>query len=122
MKRLVEANGAETVMALLDAFFLMPDAWVVKCAHDLFTLEHKLQEVNKFMGTGKFVSMQEVREQDKQVQGKVDELAFLRGKTPQERLAIYRSSYGASADSMIAKDPEVHRLVSGNTQITGRAP
>lgn len=63
-KRLAKDLSLERFCYLLDAYFQMPDAWLVKIKHPLATFETKLNEVLVFAESGKFTTQREVRQAD----------------------------------------------------------
>lgn len=63
-KRLAKDLSLGRYEALLEAYFQMPDAWVVKNKHTLGIFESKLNEIAVFMETGKFTTAREVRDAD----------------------------------------------------------
>lgn len=63
-KRLAKDLSLGRFEDLLDAYFQMPDAWVVKAKHTLGIFEAKLNEVAVFAESGKFTTAREVRNAD----------------------------------------------------------
>lgn len=63
-KRLAKGKSLERQIEILDAYFSMPDAWVVKCKHTLTMLEMKINEVVVFAESGRFTTSREVRQAD----------------------------------------------------------
>jgi hypothetical protein len=63
-KRLAGSLSLERFKVLLDAYFSMPDAWLVKQKHPLNLFEAKLNEIVVFSGQGKFTTAKEVRQAD----------------------------------------------------------
>jgi hypothetical protein len=63
-KRLAKDLGQDRFEFLLDAFFQMPDAWLVKVKHPLAAFETKLNEVVVFAESGQFHTQRQAREAD----------------------------------------------------------
>jgi len=63
-KRLVKSFSLRRLEQLLDAYFEMPDAWLVKQKHPLNLFESKITEVAVFADSGKFTTTKQVREAD----------------------------------------------------------
>jgi hypothetical protein len=63
-KRLAKDLSLDRFTYLLDAYFQMPDAWLVKIKHPLATFETKLNEIVVFAESGKFTTNREVRQAD----------------------------------------------------------
>lgn len=70
-KRLAKDIGEERLMLYLDAFFAMPDAWLVKTRHPLAAFETKLNEIVVFAGTGNFMTQRQVHQADDSVSNMV---------------------------------------------------
>lgn len=70
MKRVLQSFGLERTQNMLDAFFAMPDAWVVKRKHPLELFESKIKEVAVYEKTGKFTTQTQVHQADKTVANK----------------------------------------------------
>ncbi len=49
---------------LLDAFFQMPDAWLVKVKHPVGAFESKMNEVTVFADSGEFTTQTQARQAD----------------------------------------------------------
>lgn len=62
--RLAKGWSQEKAELYLDAFFAMPDVWVIKTKHTLAALETKLNEVAVFANSGKFTSNKEAIQAD----------------------------------------------------------
>lgn len=62
--RLSRVMGQERFETLLEAYFSMPDAWIVKAKHPLGVFETKLNEISVFAETGNFTTSREVRNAD----------------------------------------------------------
>lgn len=65
-KRLAKNMGEERAIQLLDAFFQMPDAELVKSKHPLVKLELKLQEVVVFADSGAFTPRAQASDVDRE--------------------------------------------------------
>lgn len=63
-KRLAKTLSQEKFDTLLEAFFAMPDAWLVKIKHPLAAFESKLNEIVVFGNSGGFTTMQQTRQAD----------------------------------------------------------
>lgn len=63
-KRLLKEFGLERLTLLLDAYFAMPDAYVLKAKHPLNLFAIKMNEVVVFAETGKFTTQRDARMQD----------------------------------------------------------
>lgn len=63
-KRLAKTISLERFEFLLDAFFEMPDSWLVKNKHPLGFFETKLNEVTVFADSGKFTTQTQARQAD----------------------------------------------------------
>lgn len=63
-KRLAKTLSLDRYQWLLDAYFSMPDAWLVKQKHPLNLFESKLTEVAVFADSGRFTTARQVREAD----------------------------------------------------------
>jgi hypothetical protein len=62
--RLAKGLSAEKRDLYLDAYFSMPDAWVVKAKHPINLFETKLNEISVFAQSGQFHTQRQVREAD----------------------------------------------------------
>lgn len=60
-KRVVKDLPLERALLYLEAFFQMPDAWLVKTKHPLEAFEGKLNEITVYASTGEFTSNLQVR-------------------------------------------------------------
>jgi hypothetical protein len=63
-KRLAKQFTEEKLSLYLDAFFSMPDAWVLKAKHPLNLFETKLNEIVVFANSGQFTTARDVRDAD----------------------------------------------------------
>jgi len=63
-KRLAKDLSLDRFKYLLDAYFSMPDAWLVKIKHPLATFELKLSEIVVYAGSGLFTSNREAQQAD----------------------------------------------------------
>jgi hypothetical protein len=63
-KRLAKDLGQDRFEYLLDAFFSMPDAWLVKTKHPLGAFETKLNEIVIFAEQGEFTSQRQAQVAD----------------------------------------------------------
>lgn len=62
--RVVKGWGSEKIELYLDAFFSLPDAWLVKAKHPLSAFETKLNEIVVFAKSGKFTTMKQAQQAD----------------------------------------------------------
>lgn len=88
VSRLAKQLGENATLKLLDAYFAMPDSLVAKRRHDVGLFVSKLNEVKVFMTTGRIVTMNEMRTNDKLVEGRMREKDHWDSKTPEERQEI----------------------------------
>lgn len=63
-KRISQDLSEEKINLYLEAFFAMPDAWLVKVKHPLATFETKLNEIVVFANTGNFTTTKQVQQAD----------------------------------------------------------
>lgn len=63
-KRLAESLGEEKSKLYLEAFFAMPDAFLVKNRHPLAQFEFKLNEITVFANSGKFTTTRQAQQND----------------------------------------------------------
>lgn len=63
-RRLSNDLSSDKVELYLDAFFHIPDAWLVKAKHPLSALETKLNEVAVFASSGKFTTNKQAHQAD----------------------------------------------------------
>lgn len=63
-KRLAKDLSEDRFAYLLDAYFQMPDAWLVKTKHPLGAFETKLNEIVIFAEQGNFTTTQQARQAD----------------------------------------------------------
>lgn len=63
-KRLAKDLSPDRFAYLLDAYFSMPDAWLVKTKHPLGAFETKLNEIVVFADSGQFTTQTQVRQAD----------------------------------------------------------
>jgi len=63
-KRLAKTLGQDKFELYLDAFFSMPDAWLVKIKHPLAAFESKLNEIVVYANTGNFTTSRQVQQAD----------------------------------------------------------
>lgn len=66
-KRVSKTLSEEKIRLYLDAFFQMPDAYVVKAKHPVYLFEAKLNEVTVFANSGQFTTMKQARQVDEAV-------------------------------------------------------
>lgn len=66
-KRISKSFSPERYQKLLDAYFAMPDAQLVKAKHPLNLFEMKLNEIAVFGDSGKFTTNTQAREVDQSV-------------------------------------------------------
>lgn len=64
VKRLMKTQSLEMFSTYLDAFFSMPDAYLVKAKHPLNLFEMKLNEIAVFAKSGKFTTTREAHHAD----------------------------------------------------------
>jgi hypothetical protein len=62
--RLVKSISADKLLIYLDAYFQMPDGYVIKAKHPVELFESKLKEIAAFSETKKFISQSQVRHID----------------------------------------------------------
>lgn len=62
-KRLAKV-GESRLFELLDAYFLMPDAYVIKAKHPLELFESKLKEIAAFADSGEFITRRQASQYD----------------------------------------------------------
>lgn len=62
--RLIKTWGQDKIDLYLEAYFAMPDAWVVKAKHPIALLESKINEVAVFANTGNFTTRTQVNQAD----------------------------------------------------------
>jgi hypothetical protein len=62
--RLAKGLSAEKRDLYLDAYFSMPDAWIVKAKHPINLFETKLNEISVFAQSGEFHTQRQAREAD----------------------------------------------------------
>lgn len=70
VKRIAESMGLEKTKEFMEAYFAMPDSWVIKQAHPITLLDTKKMEVHRFMQSGKFISGRDVRTIERKVANK----------------------------------------------------
>jgi len=63
-RRLSKDLNSDKLELYLDAFFHIPDAWLVKAKHPLSALETKLNEVAVFASSGKFTTNKQAHQAD----------------------------------------------------------
>lgn len=63
-KRVVKDLSQERFLFYLDAYFAMPDAWIVKAKHPLNLFESKMNEILVFANTGNFTTQRQVQQAD----------------------------------------------------------
>jgi hypothetical protein len=63
-KRVAKGWSPEKRDTYLDAYFSMPDAWVVKAKHPINLFETKLNEISVFAQSGEFHTQRQVRDAD----------------------------------------------------------
>ena len=68
LSRIAKSMGDKESIEFLNAYFAMPDSWVVKAAHPVGLLETKKMEIYRFLKSGKFVTTAQVRQNDKALQ------------------------------------------------------
>lgn len=66
-KRVCKGLSEEKIDLYLDAYFQMPDAYVIKAKHPLALFESKFNEITVFANSGKFTTMKEARQVDNAV-------------------------------------------------------
>lgn len=76
LKRLGKDLGTEKALALLDAYFAMPDPWVHKTAHAVNVFASRLNEVQRFQSSGSVVTMTDVRDKDREVSVRMADQRF----------------------------------------------
>jgi hypothetical protein len=67
VKRLSKDIPLEKFETYLDAFFEMPDAWLIKIKHPLSAFETKLNEIGVYANTGNFTTNRQVHQADDHV-------------------------------------------------------
>lgn len=65
IKGFVKSLGEHRTIELFEAYFKMPDAWVVGQKHDVTTLNSNLAKVAAFADTGEFTTQTQVRQMDR---------------------------------------------------------
>jgi hypothetical protein len=63
-KRIVKGLTKEKAELYLDAYFAMPDAWLVKVKHPLFAFESKMNELVVYANSGRFTTQRQMRQAD----------------------------------------------------------
>ena len=63
-KRVAENLSEEKIGLYLDAYFSMPDSWLVKTKHPVAVFESKLNEIVVYAKSGRFTTMREARNAD----------------------------------------------------------
>lgn len=63
-KRVVKHMGPEKIEAYLDAFFSLPDAWLLKRKHPMDAFEAKLNELTVFLESGEFTTNRQSQQLD----------------------------------------------------------
>ena len=64
-KRVLKDMPLERAVLLLEAYFQLPDAWVIKQKHPLALFQTKLNEIVVFANTGEFTTLLQSRQQEK---------------------------------------------------------
>lgn len=67
LKTLGESQGFQKTKELLEAYFIMPDTWVIKKRHDIMTFVNSLSQVSAFKESGKIVTNAEMKEGDRMI-------------------------------------------------------
>jgi hypothetical protein len=67
LKVLGESQGLQKTKELLEAYFIMPDTWVIKKRHDIMTFVNSLSQVSAFKESGKIVTNAEMKEGDRMI-------------------------------------------------------
>ena len=70
IKRMVQSMHLERTKNFMDAYFAMPDAWLIKQAHPIALMETKKMEVHRFMQSGQHVSSRDSRNIERNSQNK----------------------------------------------------
>lgn len=70
IKRMVQSMHLERTKDFMDAYFAMPDAWLIKQAHPIALMETKKMEVHRFMQSGQHVSSRDSRNIERKSQNK----------------------------------------------------
>lgn len=65
IKGFVKSLGEHRTSEIFEAYFKMPDAWVVGRKHDVTTLNSNLAKVAAFADTGEFTTQTQVRQMDR---------------------------------------------------------
>lgn len=63
-KRVTKTLSEEKIRLYLDAYFQMPDAYVVKAKHPVYLFEAKLNEVTVFANSGQFTTLKQAQQAD----------------------------------------------------------
>lgn len=62
--RVTKAWGKDKIELYLDAFFAMPDAWLVKTKHPIAAFETKINEIVVFAKSGEFTTIRQAQQAD----------------------------------------------------------
>ena len=65
IKSLVKSLGEKRLVEILEAYFVMPDAWIVGRKHDVTTLNANLSKIAAFADTGEFITQTQVQQLDR---------------------------------------------------------
>lgn len=63
-KRISERFTEEKICLYLDAYFEMPDSWLIKSKHPLAAFESRINEITVFANSGKFTTSKQARDLD----------------------------------------------------------
>lgn len=63
-KRVTKNIGLDKINLYLDAYFQLPDAYVVKAKHPVYLFEAKLNEITVFANSGKFTTLKQAHQAD----------------------------------------------------------
>lgn len=80
VKRVLKDVPLTRALVYLEAFFQMPDAWLVKTKHPLDSFESKMNEITVFANTGTFTTSRQVRQADDAVSDAVLRQQIREGK------------------------------------------
>lgn len=67
LKMIRSRMGLEKAKEFIDAYFAMPDSFVVKAAHPVNLLQVKKMEVQRFLNSGQFITQKQARDVDSDV-------------------------------------------------------
>ena len=68
--RMVKSMSLNKVQDFMDAYFSMPDTWIVKNAHPIALLESKKMEIHRYMQSGAHVNVGDMRTMDRKISNK----------------------------------------------------